>query len=97
MLKTRELNKKSILKKEKKIFIGSSSLTILSSYHMTKLLREKVISEITAQIQILTIITSFLVDYIFNKQSLSNSQIMGVFFMVGGIVLSNKKNDINTK
>jgi len=58
---------------------------------MTKLLKKNAASEITSQIQILTITTIFLVDYIFNKRSLSNSQIMGVFFMVSGIVLSSKK------
>ena len=71
--------------------IGSSALTVLSSYHMTKLLKENATSEITTQIQVLTIITSFLVDYLFNEQILSNRQMIGVCFMIGGILLSSKK------
>lgn len=70
--------------------ICSSALTILSSYHMTKLLKQHSASEITTQIQVLTIITSFIVDFIFNKQLLTNKQILGVFFMISGIILSKK-------
>jgi len=71
--------------------IGSSALTVLSSCHMTKLLKENGTSEITTKIQVLTIITSFIVDYIFNQQALTGRQIIGVFFMVSGILLSSRK------
>ena len=70
--------------------LASSALTVLSSYHMTKLLKEYSTSDITTQIQVLTIITSFLVDYIFNEKVLTNKQIMGIFFMISGIILSKK-------
>tara|TARA_Y100000389_G_scaffold182407_1_gene198985 strand:- start:161 stop:592 length:432 start_codon:yes stop_codon:yes gene_type:complete len=70
--------------------ICSSALTVLSSYQMTKLLKNNSTSQITTQIQILTIITSFLVDYLFNKQVLNNKQILGIFFMVSGIALTSK-------
>ena len=70
--------------------IGSSALTILSSYHMTNLIKKSAVSKITTQIQVLTIITSYLVDYFFNNKFLSNRQVIGVFFMIGGIILSSK-------
>ena len=68
--------------------MGSSALTVLSSYHMTRLLKENSASSITSQIQVLTIITSFIVDYLFNDQLLTNKQVFGIFLMVSGIVLS---------
>lgn len=68
--------------------MGSSALTVLSSYHMTRLLKENSASSITTQIQVLTIITSFIVDYLFNDQLLTNKQVFGIFLMVSGIVLS---------
>lgn len=68
--------------------LGSSALTVLSSYHMTKLLKEHSTSYITTEIQVLTIITSILVDYIFNEVLLTKKQIIGVFFMVSGVILS---------
>jgi drug/metabolite transporter (DMT)-like permease len=58
---------------------------------MTKLLKEHATGEITTQIQVLTIVTSFLVDYLFNEQTLSNRQTIGVFLMICGILLSSKK------
>lgn len=70
--------------------LASSTLTVLSSYHMTKLLKEHSTSEITTQIQVLTIVTSFLVDYIFNKKILTDKQMVGIFFMISGIMLSKK-------
>jgi uncharacterized membrane protein len=68
--------------------MGSSALTVLSSYYMTRLLKENSASSITSQIQVLTIITSFIVDYLFNDQLLTNKQVFGIFLMVSGIVLS---------
>jgi len=68
--------------------MGSSALTVLSSYHMTRLLKENSASSITTQIQVLTIITSFIVDYLFNDQLLTNKQVFGIFLMVSGIILS---------
>ena len=68
--------------------MGSSALTVLSSYHMTRLLKENSASSITSQIQVLTIITSFIIDYLFNEQLLTNKQVFGIFLMVSGIILS---------
>ena len=68
--------------------MGSGALTVLSSYHMTRLLKENSASSITSQIQVLTIITSFIVDYLFNDQLLTNKQVFGIFLMVSGIILS---------
>jgi len=68
--------------------MGSSALTVLSSYHMTRLLKENSASSITSQIQVLTIITSFIVDYLFNDQLLTNKQVFGIFLMISGIILS---------
>lgn len=68
--------------------MGSSALTVLSSYHMTKLLKEDSASSITSQIQALTIVTSFIVDYLFNDKMLTNKQVFGIFLMVSGIILS---------
>ena len=68
--------------------MGSSALTVLSSYHMTRMLKENSASSITSQIQVLTIITSFIVDYLFNDQLLTNKQVFGIFLMISGIILS---------
>tara|TARA_B110001450_G_scaffold245507_1_gene258601 strand:- start:218 stop:634 length:417 start_codon:yes stop_codon:yes gene_type:complete len=70
--------------------LGSSALTVLSSYHMTKLLKENATSTITTQIQVLTIVTSFFVDYLFNRAIFTQKQIFGVLMMIGGIALSSK-------
>ena len=83
LLKLEDINHKHL-----QYSIGSSALTILSSYHMTRLLKENSASSITSQIQALTIVTSFIVDYIFNEQILTNKQVFGIFLMVSGIVLS---------
>ena len=83
----------SISKYNLRYSICSSLLTVLSSYHMTKLLKNNSTSKITSQIQVLTIVTSFLVDYLFNKQVLNNKEILGIFFMLAGISLT--KNSTN--
>ena len=82
------LNLGDITHKQFQFSMGSSALTILSSYHMTRLLKDNSASSITSQIQALTIVTSFIVDYIFNDQILTNKQAFGIFMMVCGIVLS---------
>jgi uncharacterized membrane protein len=69
--------------------IGSSALTVLSSYHMTKLLKQHSVSSVTSQIQVLTIVTSFFVDYFFNNKILTHKQLFGILFMISGIILSN--------
>jgi len=68
----------------------SSALTVFSSYHMTKLLKEQSTSDVTTNIQIFSIVTSYIVDYIFNENNLTNKQVMGIFFMISGIILSKK-------
>ena len=70
--------------------LGSSALTILSSYHMTKLLKENPASIVTTQIQVFTIITSYIVDYLLNEQKMTAKQIFGVFLMISGVMISNK-------
>tara|TARA_Y100000389_G_scaffold154315_1_gene154806 strand:+ start:780 stop:1193 length:414 start_codon:yes stop_codon:yes gene_type:complete len=70
--------------------LGSSALTVLSSYHMTKLLKENTTSSITTQIQVLTIIASFVVDHLFNHTTFTQKQIFGILMMIGGIALSSK-------
>lgn len=73
--------------------LGSGALTVLSSYHMTKLLKEKTTtttSSITSQIQVLTIVTSFIVDYFFNGKKLSQKQVFGILLMLSGIAMSKK-------
>ncbi len=68
--------------------LGSSALTVLSSYHMTKLLKEKSTSSITNQIQVLTIVTSLIVDYLFNEKKLTQNQVFGIILMISGIAMS---------
>ncbi len=82
------LELEDITHKQLQFSMGSSALTILSSYHMTRLLKDNSASSITSQIQALTIVTSFIVDYIFNDQILTNKQVFGIFMMVSGIILS---------
>ena len=68
--------------------LGSSALTVLSSYHMTKLLKEKTTSSVTNQIRILTIVTSIIVDYLFNEKKLTQKQVFGIILMISGIAMS---------
>lgn len=68
--------------------LASSALTILSSYRMTKLLKNNYASDITTKIQVLTIVSSYIVDYLFNLKPMNTQQIMGIFFMVSGILIT---------
>ena len=70
--------------------ITSSALTVISSYHMNKLLKDNSASNITTKIQILTIITSYIIDYLFNHQKLTIKQTIGLLFMISGILISKK-------
>lgn len=74
-----------------KYAVCSSSLTFLSSYYLTKLLKENSTSDVMTQVQVFTILSSFLIDYLFNNLLLTNNQIIGIFLLVYGIILS--KND----
>ena len=71
--------------------LASSALTVLSSYHMTKLLKEYSTSDITTQIQVLTIITSFSGGLHIQRKGPTNKQIMGIFFMIMNILSKNRQ------
>ncbi len=68
--------------------LASSALTILSSYKMNKLLKTNYTSILTTKIQVFTIISSYILDYLLNTNYLTKKQILGVFLMLSGIVLT---------
>ena len=70
-----------------KYAILSSTLTILSSYKMNQLLKINNISNLNSKIQILTILMSYLIDFQ-NISKLNKSQILGLGFMLTGIILT---------
>lgn len=72
--------------------VGSSTLTVLGSCYMTKSLKENSVSNLIPQIQVLTIIASYLVDYLFNNKILTHKQIIGISLLIGGIIFSKDEN-----
>ena len=65
----------------------SSSLTILSSYKMNQLLKKNDISNLTAKIQILTIMTSYVLDYR-NLKEMTKQEYLGIILMISGLILT---------
>ena len=68
----------------------SSLLTILSSYKMNILLKKNDISNLTSKIQVLTILSSYVIDYN-NITNMNKQQITGLIFMLIGIILTKTK------
>lgn len=67
---------------------ASSALTILSSYQMTNLIKDKSTANVTTKIQVFTIISSYLVDYLVNSTRLSPKQVFGIILMIMGIAIT---------
>ena len=67
---------------------ASSSLTILSSYQMTRLITVSSMSNLTCKVQVSTIISTYIVDYIINSNKLNLRQIFGIFLMISGIIIT---------
>lgn len=76
--------------KHTKNLVISSSLTMIGSYKLNKLIKTNDISNLTTKIQILTIITSYLIDYK-NLINLSYREYFGIIFMISGVVLTKYK------
>tara|TARA_Y100000389_G_scaffold39087_1_gene33476 strand:+ start:2716 stop:3132 length:417 start_codon:yes stop_codon:yes gene_type:complete len=78
------------IKKRNLIFsIISSAITIISSYNMNILLKgEEHASIITTKIQIMTIITSYLIEYLITFDMLTPREIIGIIMMLSGIFVA---------
>uniref|UniRef100_A0AB39J7P9 EamA domain-containing protein n=1 Tax=Florenciella sp. virus SA2 TaxID=3240092 RepID=A0AB39J7P9_9VIRU len=69
--------------------IVSSAITIIGSYNMNVLLKcEENASIITTKIQIMTIITSYIIEYLITFDMLTPKEIIGIIMMLSGIFIA---------
>lgn len=67
--------------------ILSSALTILSSYQMNTLIKTCSVANLTTKVQVLTIVSTYTVDYIINHNTLTMRELLGIFLMLSGIMV----------
>jgi len=67
--------------------ILSSALTILSSYQMNTLIKTCSVANLTTKVQVLTIVSTYTVDYIINHNTLTMRELFGIFLMLSGIMV----------
>ena len=67
--------------------ILSSALTILSSYQMTTLIKTCSMANLTTKVQVLTIVSTYIVDYIINHNRLTMKDLFGIVLMLSGIMI----------
>ena len=67
--------------------VASSALTILSSYQMTKLIKNSSVGNLTTKIQVLTIISTYIVNYLINSETVTMRQLFGIMLMLSGIIV----------
>ncbi len=71
-----------------KYSVASSALTILSSYQMTKLIKTSSMGNLTTKIQVLTIISTYIVNYLINSETVTMRQLFGIMLMLSGIIIT---------
>lgn len=70
--------------------VASSALTILSSYQMTKLIKTNSMGKLTTKIQVLTIISTYIVNYLINSETVTMRQLFGIMLMLSGIIVTGR-------
>ena len=66
----------------------SSAITILSSYNVQKLLKKQHTSNLTTNIQVSTIISTYFMDYLINSKNITQKEGLGVLLMIIGLLIA---------
>lgn len=87
-LQQSELRLQDITARNIKYSFVTSSLTILSSYQMMNLTKSNSMSNAICKIHVLTIISTYILDHLINSNKLSLRKVVGIFFMLSGILIT---------